>query len=336
MPMIQTSRLNTHVLEHGSGETRVLLLHGNVSSSAFFAPLLEKFPAAWSVLVPDLRGYGASETKAVDATRGLRDWADDVWALLEQKGWTKNVHILGWSMGGGIATQLCIEHPTAFKSLTLVAPISPYGFGGTHGINGIANSPDFAGSGGGTVNADFVKAIENRDSSDTQGSPRWVLNNFYFKAGFRVPFQLEQHLLESMFSTACGADNYPGDMLPSQHYPMVAPGTRGVANAFSPKYQNLSAFATQKHIPVLWVRGTHDQIVSDTSSFDMAFLGSLGIIPGYPGADICSPQAMNSQTRAMLEAHGNYREVIFEDSGHTPFLEEQERFVGVLTEFVGL
>ena len=67
----------------------------------------------------------------------------------------------------------------------------------------------------------------------------------------------------------------------------------------------------------------------------MAFLGSLGIIPGYPGVDICPPQAMNSQTRALLEAHGNYREVIFEDSGHTPFLEEQERFVAVLTEFIG-
>jgi pimeloyl-ACP methyl ester carboxylesterase len=335
MPMIQTSRLNTHVTEQGSGETRVLLLHGNVSSGAFFVPLLEHFPDSWSVVIPDLRGYGSSENKPIDATRGLADWADDVWALLEKKGWTQNIHLLGWSMGGGIAMQLCMDHPSAFKSQTLVAPVSPFGFGGTHGINGTANSPDFAGSGGGTVNADFVKAIANRDSSDTQGSPRFVLNNFYFKTGFRIALQLEENLLESMFSTVCGTDNYPGDMQPSSHYPMVAPGTRGVANAFSPKYQNLSAFAAQKHIPVLWVRGAHDQIVSDTSSFDLAFLGSLGIIPGYPGADICPPQAMNSQTKAMLETHGNYREVVFENSGHTPFLEEQQRFMDVFTDFIG-
>jgi pimeloyl-ACP methyl ester carboxylesterase len=230
---------------------------------------------------------------------------------------------------------LCIDHPQAFSSLSLVAPISPFGFGGTHGTTGTANSPDFAGSGGGTVNADFVKAIENRDASDAQGSPRFVLNNFYFKAGFRAAPELEEALLASMFQTTCGTDNYPGDFVPSTHYPMVAPGTKGVANAFSPKYQNLTDFAAQKHIRVLWMRGAHDQIVSDTSSFDLAFLGSLGIIPGYPGAELCPPQAMNSQTRGLLEAHGNYREVVFLDSGHTPFLEEQDKFLTEWTGFIG-
>ncbi len=334
MPKLKTSRLETHFLQTGSSGQRLVLLHGNVSSSAFFAPLLESLPSDWAVLAPDLRGYGLSENLPIDATRGLSDWADDLWALLEAKGWTDNVHLLGWSMGAGVAIQACLDHPKAFKSLTLVAPISPFGFGGTHGTDGTSNSPDYAGSGGGTVNADFVKAIQNRDSSETQGSPRWVLNNFYFKAGFRVVPDLEETLLQSMFSTVCGTDNYPGDFVSSPNYPMVAPGTRGVANAFSPKYQNLSGFAELSHIPVLWLRGAHDQIVSDTSSFDMAFLGSLGVIPGYPGVEICPPQAMNSQTRAMLVSHGNFSEVVFQNSGHTPFLEEPALFLEELKKFI--
>ncbi len=334
MPSLQTSRLKTHFLQTGSSGKRLVLLHGNVSSSAFFAPLLETLPNDWAVIAPDLRGYGVSESLPIDATRGLSDWADDLWVLLEQLGWTEDVYLLGWSMGAGVAIQACLDHPKAFKKLVLVAPISPFGFGGTHGTNGTPNSPDYAGSGGGTVNADFVKAIENRDSSDAQGSPRWVLNNFYFKAGFKVSLDLEQTLLQSMFSTVCGIDNYPGDFVSSPNYPMTAPATRGVANAFSPKYQNLSVFAAHKHISVLWIRGAHDQIVSDTSSFDLAFLGSLGVIPGYPGVEICPPQAMNSQTRAMLETHGNFQEVVFQNSGHTPFLEEPALFLEELKKFM--
>jgi pimeloyl-ACP methyl ester carboxylesterase len=82
--------------------------------------------------------------------------------------------------------------------------------------------------------------------------------------------------------------------------------------------------------PVLWLRGTDDVIVSDHSLYDLAYLGSIGAIPGWPGEQACPPQPMLAQTRAVLDGYaaagGHYREVAIADSGHGPHLDQAERF----------
>ena len=50
-----------------------------------------------------MRGFGDSERKPMDATRGLHDWADDTYALLTTLGIDRPVHIAGWSTGGAAA-----------------------------------------------------------------------------------------------------------------------------------------------------------------------------------------------------------------------------------------
>lgn len=40
-------------------------------------------PEAHFTVAPDMRGYGLSEVKPVDATRGGRDWSDDLHSLVE-------------------------------------------------------------------------------------------------------------------------------------------------------------------------------------------------------------------------------------------------------------
>src|SRR3954463_5760192 len=87
----------------GPGEA-VLFVHGNVSSAVFWQePLLAltatgRHPA----LAVDRRGFGDAEPLPVDATRGVRDWSDDVAALVDTLG-VDRVHLVGWSMGGGAA-----------------------------------------------------------------------------------------------------------------------------------------------------------------------------------------------------------------------------------------
>lgn len=120
---VATDRIATHVWEGGSGEP-LLLVHGNLSNGAVWREQLTLLPEGIRGIAPDLRGYGDSEAAPVDATRGLRDFADDLVALLDALG-LDAVHVAGHSLGGGVALQLALDAPQRVRSLTLVAPVSP-------------------------------------------------------------------------------------------------------------------------------------------------------------------------------------------------------------------
>lgn len=337
---VSTARLHTHFLERGPRTgVPVVLVHGNVSSSRFFDELLAALPSQLCGLAPDLRGYGDSEAKPIDASRGVRDWSDDLHSLFETLG-LQQVHLLGWSLGGGVVMQYAIDHPERVKSLTLMAPVSPYGFGATKGLHGDLTTTDGAGAGGGAANPEFVKLVAAKEmGSASPFAPRNVMNAFYFKPPFRVAAAVEERLVAAMNSTAVGEDHYPGDLRPSSNWPLIAPGTRGVLNTLAPTNFNVSSFVNlSPKPPVLWIRGADDQIVSDTSLFDLAFLGQVGAVPGWPGAEVCPPQPMVSQTRAMLAQYqtngGQYQEVVLPDCGHSPHLEKATAFQQHFFEFL--
>ena len=69
---------------------------------------------------------------------------------------------------------------------------------------------------------------------------------------------------------------------------------------------------------------------------DQPPLGSIGLVPGWPGAGTRPPQPMLAQTRAVLDdyatAGGRYREVVIRDSGHGPHLDQPEQFLAALAE----
>ncbi|HEY6675000.1 MAG TPA: alpha/beta hydrolase, partial [Rubrobacteraceae bacterium] len=131
---VDTPRLKMQLLSGGAeGGAPVFFVHGNVSSSRFFEETLAALPseAGYRCLAPDLRGFGGSETKPVDATRGLGDFSDDLYALAGALGLGEGrIHLVGWSVGGTIAVRYALDHPDMVASLTLVNPMSPYGFGG--------------------------------------------------------------------------------------------------------------------------------------------------------------------------------------------------------------
>ena len=150
------------------------------------------------------------------------------------------VHLVGWSMGAGVVMQYALEHPTS--SLTLIAPVSPFGFGGT-AIDGRLLTEDAAGTGGGGANPDFVARLASGDTTaDQPTSPRSVYAATYVKPGFVSGH--DDVWVASMLSTATGTDNYPGDAVPSHNWPGFAPGRRGVLNTW-PRPTSISAASSR-------------------------------------------------------------------------------------------
>ena len=330
---ITTDRITTRVLFSGPDDgTPVLFLHGNSSSATWWEETMLALPASCRGIAPDQRGFGDAELdKKIDATRGAGDWADDALALLDTLS-IAEAHLVGNSLGGVVVWQLLADAPGRFLSVTVIDPGSPYGFGGTKDEAGTPCYDDYAGSGGGLIGAPVVEAVKSGDRSlDNPFGYRSGLRRLVFKPPF-VPVR-EDDLLSSSLTIHVGDQAFPGDKVMSPNWPFVAPGVWGAANALSPKYVTEAVermIAAEPKRSVLWVRGSDDLSVSDNAAADMATLGALGLVPGWPGAGIFPPQPMLKQTRAVLErydaAGGSYSEVVIDDCGHVPFIEKPDEF----------
>ncbi len=103
------------------------------------------------------------------------------------------------------------------------------------------------------------------------------MNKSYWKPPFESP--REEALLSSMLATHIGAQDYPGDAIPSNNWPGFAPGLWGPNNALSPKYVGdvSRLYGIDPKPPVLWLRGSDDPLVSDRSFIEMGTLG----VPGH-------------------------------------------------------
>jgi len=329
---IKSSRLSTRVLMsgHESG-TPVFFMHGNVSSATFWEETMLALPDGYWGIAPDQRGFGGADRDAIiDSTRGMADHADDLAALMDELKIEK-AHVVGHSAGGSGLWRFLMDYSDRVLTCTMVAPGSPYGFGGTKDADGNLTFADGAGSGGGTVNAEFAQMLDaNERGTDNPASPRNTMNAFYWKPPF-VP-EREEDLLSSMLTTHVGEDAYPGDMTSSENWPTVAPGTKGLINALCPTYAKdiSNLFSLESKPPILWIHGADDQIVSDSSFFEMGTLGAAGLVPGYPGAEIYPPQPMKQQIRAVLgkykDAGGDTDEVEIAETGHTPYIEKPAEF----------
>jgi pimeloyl-ACP methyl ester carboxylesterase len=333
---VDTAAHRAHFLKRSGGNKVLVLVHGNVSSSHLFQSLMLEIDSDFTVYAPDLRGFGLSETLPVDATRGVRDFSDDVAAFMDAVG-ISNAAVLGWSLGGGVVMQLMISRPDLVSKVVLEAPVSPFGFGGT-GAGGSLLNPDAAGTGGAAANPDFISRVHSGDmSADEQTSPRSVYRSSYVKHADQIAH--EDIWVQSMLTTKTGEGNYPGNASGSEHWPTFGPGDSGVLNSLSPKHFNTAGIADLDHKPpVLWIRGADDAIVNDSSFFDINYLGQIGIIPGWPGEELAPAQKMVSQTRMVLERYaansGEFEELVFEDCGHSPHLEKTAEFARALSRFV--
>jgi pimeloyl-ACP methyl ester carboxylesterase len=103
----------------GEGDP-LILLHGGFGSYDMFGPTIHALAAARQVIGVDLQSHGRSP--AADRPMRFETMADDIAALITHLGLTKS-SVLGYSLGGGVALRVGIQHPQLVDRLVLVSTV---------------------------------------------------------------------------------------------------------------------------------------------------------------------------------------------------------------------
>ena len=101
--------------DEGSGEP-VVLLHAGVADRRMWGPLVPALSGGHRVIRPDARGFG-------ETLPPLGPWSHhtDLLALLDEL-LISRAHLVGASMGAGVAVEAALARPEAVASLILAAP----------------------------------------------------------------------------------------------------------------------------------------------------------------------------------------------------------------------
>jgi pimeloyl-ACP methyl ester carboxylesterase len=117
--------LELYYEKYGRGEA-LILLHGGVSASEIFDPLLPQLTENRQTIAVHLQAHG--RTADIDRPLSFELMADDIAAMLKHLG-IKKTDILGYSLGGGVALQTAIRHPELVHRLVLIStPFKREGF----------------------------------------------------------------------------------------------------------------------------------------------------------------------------------------------------------------
>lgn len=115
MPKISVNGINIYHEVYGSGEP-ILLIMGLGGSMFGWQSQIPTLSQYLRVIAFDNRGSGRSDMPESDYSMSL--FADDAAGLLQALG-LESAHVFGVSMGGMIAQELALRHPSMVRSLIL-------------------------------------------------------------------------------------------------------------------------------------------------------------------------------------------------------------------------
>lgn len=111
--------------ECGEGQRTLLLIHGNMSSSLHFDHLMSVLANDFKIYAPDLRGFGHSSYH--DRFDDLSELSADI-EYFADKLRLKDIEVLGWSTGGGIAMIFAANNPELVKRVILMESVGIKGY----------------------------------------------------------------------------------------------------------------------------------------------------------------------------------------------------------------
>lgn len=105
------------------GKPAVLFVNGWAISSRYWKPLVDLLTPDFRCITYDQSGTGKTEIRGYNPSFTIDGFATEAGELIERLGLqqTRNLHIVGHSMGGMVATELCMRYPEALLSATITA-----------------------------------------------------------------------------------------------------------------------------------------------------------------------------------------------------------------------
>jgi len=94
---------------------KVVLLHGLFLNSDCWREQLDFFEEDFNILRFDLRGHGRTTKPQERFT--IKNYVDDMQSLLEMLGWTKDLYLVGHSLGAMISLVYGLKHPSHIKKI---------------------------------------------------------------------------------------------------------------------------------------------------------------------------------------------------------------------------
>lgn len=275
--------------EGGVGEKNIMLIHGNMSSSAHFNHLMDALYDDFKIYAVDLRGFGHSSYH--ERFDSLKELSEDLEIFIDKLR-LKDLQVLGWSTGGGIAMHLAIENPEIVKRVILLESV------------GIKGYPMFKKDASGqAILTELLMTKEDIESDPLQVAP--VLNAIANKdAGFYKMLWNAAIYTAGNQPNAEDYDYYVEEMLLQRNLVDIDYAlTRFNLSHENNGYNVGSGEIDKIKCPVLIIQGDKDIVVP----IDMA----------------------NGIHNALKN---NSKLVVLENSGHNPMVDQMEKVVALIKE----
>ena len=118
---VKVGELDIHYLSGGKGDP-LIVIHGGSNGAKAWIENMEELSEKYTVYVPDLPGFGHSQPINVDGDYYIPELVEFVDGFSHSVG-LKNFHLMGHSLGGGIALSYALKFPYKVTKLILISSL---------------------------------------------------------------------------------------------------------------------------------------------------------------------------------------------------------------------